>query len=348
MSFLAYIKDKIVTILLFAAFLFLLILFLQSTGYPWNNCILVLLFISFSGFLFFLIDFGKKKKYFGEVERQLAQLDKPYLLGEVMEESPCLTDRLYRRIIRTSNRSVVETVHALEQDKKEYQEYVEGWVHEAKAPLTAMNLMCARKLANEEGDAAFFRKLLLELETMESAVDQALFFARSDEVYRDYMICQINLLGVVTEAIAKNRRFLTACRMEIEVDILPETIVFSDGKWLEFLLSQILRNCGQYRRGERGRITVRAEEREKRVELSVRDDGVGIPKEELSRIFEKGFTGTNGRTRRKSTGMGLYLCRKLCKKLGMRIDAESEEGSYTRIFLEIPLEKEIQMYAECS
>ena len=105
-----------------------------------------------------------------------------------MEKSPLLTDRLYRRVLRISNRSVIETVHALEQEKQDYREYIESWIHEVKAPLTAVNLMCARKISEGGEEAAFFRKMLRETESMENAVEQALYYARSDEVYQDFLI----------------------------------------------------------------------------------------------------------------------------------------------------------------
>lgn len=348
MTLTAYLRDKTLLLLWGTGFLLFLYFFLRVTGYPQDDCILLLILILLAAVISMMVDFGRKRKYFQEIYRQLEQLDKPYLIGEVMESSPRLTDQLYRQIIRVSNRSVVETVHELEQDKKEYQEYVEGWIHEVKAPLTAMNLMCARKLAEDEVNAVFFRKLLLELESTENAVEQALFFARSDEVYRDYIIKETKLLDTVSEAIAGNRRFLTACRMKIEVSVTGECTVYSDGKWLVFMLSQILRNCGQYRKQEQGagRIAISAAEKDKLVILSIEDDGIGIAEDELPRIFEKGFTGANGRKRKKSTGMGLYLCRKLCARLGMSIGAESEEGKGTRIWLEIPREKGIHIYED--
>lgn len=348
MTFTAYLRDKILLLLWGAGVLLLMCLFLRVTGYSRDNTILLLLFVLFAIAAFITADFLTKRKYFKGIYRQLEQLDKPYLIGEVMEASPRLTDQLYRQIIRVSNRSVVETVHELEQDKREYQEYVEGWIHEVKAPLTAMNLMCARKQSEDGENAAIFRKLLLELEGMENAVEQALFFARSDEVYRDYVIKETDLLDTVAEAIAQNRRFLTACRMQIEVKVPEKCMVYSDGKWLIFMLSQILRNCGQYRKPEQGagHIEIRSEEKDKQVILLIEDDGIGISEDELPRIFEKGFTGTNGRTGKKSTGMGLYLCRKLCAKLGMGIGAASEEGKKTGIRLEIPREKGAHIYED--
>lgn len=338
-----YVKDKILFLCFYCALLLLLFCFLRITGYPADYSLLFAGLMTFLVLLYGGIDFYRKKSYFEQLFIQLEQLDKPYLIGEVMDKSPLLTDRLYRRVLRLSNRSVIETIHALEQEKLEYREYIESWIHEVKAPLTAVNLMCARKLREADGDAAFFRKMLRETESMEHAVEQALYYARSDEVYQDFLITSCSLNDVVREAVTHNRRLLTACHIKLQFDLPEDCRVWCDGIWLVFILSQLIRNSAQYRRNDSGKITFSAKEEEKRVILSVLDDGSGIPENEIDRIFEKGFTGTNGRDRKKSTGMGLYLCRKLCRKLGLSIYAQSVEGKYTQITLEIPREESLQI-----
>lgn len=343
MKLTAYIKDKTVFLCFYCALLLLLFCFLRITGYPADYSLLFAGLMTFLLLLYGGIDFYRKKVYFDQLFLQLEQLDKPYLIGEVMEKSPLLTDRLYRRILRISNRSVIETVHTLEQDKLDYREYIESWIHEAKAPLTAINLMCARKIPEGGGDAAFLRKILRETESLENAVEQALYYARSDEVYQDFLITSCSLNDIVREAVTRSRRLLTASHMSLQTDLPEDCRVYCDGIWLVFILSQLLRNSAQYRKGDRGNITITAKEEEKRVVLSVLDDGAGIPENEIGRIFEKGFTGTNGREKKKSTGMGLYLCRKLCRKLGLSIYARSREGDYTQITLEIPREESLQI-----
>ena len=112
--------------------------------------------------------------------------------------------------------------------------------------------------------------------------------------------------------------------------------VYSDTKWLEFILHQLIINSIKYSKETEARIAVSAQEKENCCVLSVSDNGLGIPENELPRIFDKGFTGTNGRLRGKSTGMGLYICRKLCDKLGHSIGAESVYGSGTTISIVFP------------
>ena len=113
-------------------------------------------------------------------------------------------------------------------------------------------------------------------------------------------------------------------------------MVYCDGIWLVFILSQLLRNSAQYKKGDCGNITITAKERPKQVLLSVRDEGTGIPDNELSRIFEKGFTGSNGRKTKSSTGMGLYLCRRLAGSMEIDLQIHSAEGQGTSVILTFP------------
>lgn len=258
-----YVKDKILFLCFYCALLLLLFCFLRITGYPADYALLFAGLMTFLVLLYGGIDFYRKKVYFDQLFLQLEQLDKPYLIGEVMEKSPLLTDRLYRRALRISNRSVIETVHALEQEKQDYREYIESWIHEVKAPLTAVNLMCARKISEGGEEAAFFRKMLRETESMENAVEQALYYARSDEVYRDFLITPCCLNDIVREAVTRNRRLLTACHITLQFDLPENCRIYCDGIWLVFILSQLIRNSAQYRREERGKITISAKEEEK-------------------------------------------------------------------------------------
>ena len=115
-----------------------------------------------------------------------------------------------------------------------------------------------------------------------------------------------------------------------------EETVYCDDKWLEFILNQIFLNAVKYKKGEDCRISIHTVRENNRTTLFLEDNGIGIQDSEIGRIFDKGFTGTNGRHNRQSTGIGLYLCRKLCRKLGISIEAQSIEGEYTRILLHFP------------
>lgn len=117
-----------------------------------------------------------------------------------------------------------------------------------------------------------------------------------------------------------------------------EIEVSTDSKWIVFILNQILQNCSKYRKSESDlEIEISAKQGKEHVILYVKDNGIGIPKGEITRVFEKGFTGTNGRlSNKKSTGIGLYLCKKLCDKLGMALELNSIQGEGTEVRLVFP------------
>ena len=169
-------------------------------------------------------------------------------------------------------------------------------------------------------------------------------YARMDAVYKDYMIAETNLQEVAQQVLLQNKYYLIQSHVKAEV-ACPDT-VYSDKKWIAFILNQLIQNSVKYGRSEGTHIQIVTKKTKSGVLLRVKDDGIGIPKEEIPRIFEKGFTGTNGRNRERSTGMGLYLCRKLCDKLNIEIRAESAEGKGTEIILMFPVSDYLTGYRE--
>lgn len=329
MNLLAFLKDKLLLLTLQAACMLALAAFLYVTGYPAVCSGIILLGWVLILTVWLLGEYVRRKRYFGQIEQILENADQKYLLGELMPESFRLEDRLYRDIIRRSNKSVIEKIHELEDARKDYREYIESWIHEVKAPIASICLLCEK----QKGETG--RRILMENGRTENYVDIALFYARSDEVYKDYLIKETTLQGTAEEVLRKNKYYLIQNRIQAEVRC-PD-IVYTDAKWIAFILNQVVLNAVKYRRDSEPRIVISTERKSHSVLLAVEDNGIGICPEDLPRIFDKGFTGTNGRAGLKSTGMGLYLCRKLCGKLGIRIGAQSEEGRGTRITLEFPV-----------
>lgn len=333
MTIFEYLKDRMPALLVNLSAMLAVAVYLTAGGVDISMTILLLVGWAFLLVIFFACGYVRRNRYFKEIEAIFHQLDKPYLLGEVMGRPSRSEDKKYREIIRRSNKSVIEAIRRLEDEQKEYKEYIESWIHDVKLPITAAALVCQNQTEPDAKETA--RKILPELSKMENLVESALFYARSDSVYQDYLIEETDLEEVINQTIARNKSFLIANRMTIEVDCSCDR-VFSDGKWLQFILSQILINAAKYKKEDCGKIRILGRDVKNGVRLSVEDEGIGIKESEISRIFDKGFTGTNGRSRARSTGIGLYLCCKLCRKLGIEISAASEEGRYTRIDLTFP------------
>lgn len=245
------------------------------------------------------------------------QLSERYLISEVMELPEQAEDRVYYQLLKMAGKSMLEQIGEVNRERLEYKEYIEQWIHEIKTPITAMKLLC------ENHRSAFTKELLLELEKTSRFTEQALYYARSEHTEKDYSVREMALSLVVHQAIADNKYLLLQNGVRLEVEEFQDT-VYSDEKWVRFILNQLIANAVKYRT-EEPLLRFSAHRQQDRVVLRVEDNGIGISPADLPRIFEKGFTGQNGRIVHQSTGIGLYLCKRLCEKLGIGIAAESSE-----------------------
>lgn len=214
---------------------------------------------------------------------------------------------------------------------EDYKEYIELWIHEIKLPIATS------KMIIENNKNKTTKKIEEELEKVENYIEQALFYARSNTVEKDYFIKKVPLKEMVNESIKKNKNALIQEKIAINIHEI-DLEVRTDNKWVVFILNQIIQNSVKYRNQDRNsQIEIYAKPGKEKVMLFIKDNGIGMKKGETTRVFEKGFTGTNGRLlSKKSTGIGLYLCKKLCNKLGMGIELESTEGEGTEICLIFP------------
>ena len=176
-----------------------------------------------------------------------------------------------------------------------------------------------------------------ELDKVEDYIEQALFYARSNTVEKDYYIKKSNLKEIVNESIKKNKSVLIQEKVEINMHDL-DINVNTDSKWIVFILSQVIQNSVKYRnKDNESNLEIYSKHRKENVILYIKDNWIGIKKGEITRVFEKGFTGTNGRlSGKKSTGIGLYLCKKLCDKLGIAIELNSDYGKGTEVKIVFP------------
>lgn len=324
-----YIQDHLPGILANIIGTALLFFYLFAIGVESGSVVLILIVWAVAALIWFSAGYWQRKRYFHNLEETFQALDKKYLIGEVAEPSHRLEDQIYFDLLRRSNKSMIEKVHELEDQRQEYKEYIEGWIHEVKTPLSVLELMCSGKRELDSG------RIRLLMERLDRDVETALYYARADQVSQDYRIREISLQETVNSAVKRQKQLLIHNRMCVEVSCGEET-VFCDEKWIEFMLGQIFSNAVKYKRNGTGTIRIFVCHKKEAVDLVVEDDGIGIKSQEIRRIFEKGFTGTNGRQREHATGIGLYLCRRLSEKLGLAIRAESEEGAWTRIILTFP------------
>ncbi len=212
----------------------------------------------------------------------------------------------------------------------DYREYIETWVHEIKTPIASTKLI----IENNQNEVT--NKIDSQMDRIEGFVEQVLYYSRSNNVNKDYIIKPINIDNVVRNVIKRNYRDFIHKRIKLDIQDIDE-IVYSDGKWVEFIINQIIGNSIKYSNNKEQMIRIYSIKKTNSVILTIEDNGVGIVTKDVNRVFEKGFTGENGRRFSKSTGMGLYLCEKLCSKLGMKISIDSEVNKGTRVTLIFPL-----------
>ena len=320
-----YVKNHLPLILLNLLGALALSLFLLATG----NAIQTVLFILITWMLVLIlcltICYLSRKKRLDKLLEMAGQLKERYLIPEVMQKPDRAEEQVFYQILKMSEKSMLERIGEVERERGEYRAYIEQWVHEVKTPITALKLLC------ENNRSPFSRDVLAELENINRYTEQALYYARSEHTEKDYSIREMNLADVVHGAIADNKYLLRQCDMAITVDDL-EPVVYADDKWVRFILNQIISNAVKYRAPQHPALRIFTERSDDQVLLSIADNGIGIPESDLPRIFEKGFTGQNGRTIHSSTGIGLYLCKRLCDKLGIGL-AASSSGSGTTITL---------------
>ena len=317
-----YVKNHLPHILLNLLGAFALSLFLLATG----NAIQTVLFILITWMLVLIlcltICYLSRKKRLDKLLEMAGQLKERYLIPEVMQEPDRAEEQVLYQLLKMAEKAMLERIDEMERERGEYRAYIEQWIHEVKTPITALKLLC------ENNRSPFSRDVLAELENINRYTEQALYYARSEHTEKDYSIREMNLADVVHGAIADNKYLLRQCDMAITVDDL-EPVVYADDKWVRFILNQIISNAVKYRASQHPALRIFTERSGDQVLLSIADNGIGIPESDLPRIFEKGFTGQNGRTIHSSTGIGLYLCKRLCDKLGIGLAASSSDKGTT-------------------
>ena len=328
MKFKDYFLNKITEILGTYFVLFLMLEFLYIIGNTFSVVFMIGMVIAVLIMTKYLMDWYRKKKYFEIITERVKDLKEPWLIAELLPVSYTIEDEIYQELLRKVGSSAIEEIHKIEDEQKEYEDYIEQWIHEVKTPITSIHLMLENRISENPG---LKKDLNVELSRLENDVELALYYARSEQIYRDYLIQKLNVRKVLLKVVNKNRTVIMNSSVAIDLDCDEALYAYGDEKWLVFMLTQVLLNAIKYKAEADAKVVMRAKRDNKRIVLNIIDNGKGIKKEELPRIFDKGFTGSNGRDNEKSTGMGLYLVHKLCEKLEIDIEADSVYGEFTEI-----------------
>ncbi|MDM8270150.1 sensor histidine kinase [Thermophilibacter provencensis] len=336
MGFGAYIADRLVPLVVGVMALAFCALVMSVYGLDAAAVAFVCAVLVIAAALALLLDWLHRRAFYQRISDMLDALDETYLATELVERPGFLEGELFYDALDRESKAMRDRIASARRRSREYREYVETWVHEIKTPIAAAHLI-AKNNPSPEVDA-----MDAEVDAIEGYVEQALYYSRGTSLEKDLQIREVLLAEVVRDALRHKARTLIGAHVAPELGELDYT-VRADPKWLSFVIGQVLVNAAKYR-GEKdgsGCVRISAARRETGLDswetvLSIADDGVGIPASDVGRVFDKGFTGENGRRFARSTGMGLYLVRELCDKMGISVWLESEEGVGTTVHLAFP------------
>ncbi|TYP69710.1 sensor histidine kinase [Paenibacillus methanolicus] len=234
----------------------------------------------------------------------------------------------YREAMEQMERRHILALNEAKAQQLEHYHFVVSWFHEIKTPISVLRLMQQTRI-----DPASLEE---ELTRIEHYVDQALYYAKLDSFSQDYEIGAVELEPFMKGIVRRHAKTFISRKIRIEFRMEPRLTVQSDPKWLQFIADQVITNSLKYT-GEHGEIVVSTRAFAQEKQLVIRDNGIGIEAKDMPRVFNRGFTGTNGRqAQAKSTGMGLYLAQELSNRLGHYMTCSSVAGAYTEMVIHFP------------
>lgn len=327
MRFKEYLKDKIIyiSLLVFAVITIEILLIPYDMQIFIKIYVAVAIIVAF--FIGFLVEYYSKKNYYDTVKSRIKELQEEYLIMEVLPKADFTEANILEDVIRDIGKSMLENVNKYKYLQEDYKDFIELWIHEIKIPIATS------KMIVENNKNEITESINEELDKIDNYTEQALFYARSNTVEKDYIVRKIQLKEIVNASILKNKAQLIQNKISIYTKDLDET-VYTDSKWCIFIINQIIQNSIKYSKNADRQIEIYGERKKENIILHIKDNGIGIKESEITRVFEKGFTGENGRiTDKKSTGIGLYLCKKLCDKLciGLELNSKKDEGTEVKL-----------------
>lgn len=333
MKFTKYLSDKKLSIFCFVMIMIFISLVIYLDGSVKVNAgsIFYIDMVSFSFYAFYIVT---SYLYYRNYYKSLADIAEN-ARDEILSRLPApksYEQILFNEVFSSLNDELSSKIQSLHEQKREYEEFITSWVHQVKTPISVSRLLIESN--SNAPDAEILYSLEEELDKIENNIEQALYYSKIGDFSKDYFVDEIGLDRLVKDTVKKHAKTFINKRISIEIEN-TDLKVITDKKWLSFILDQILSNALKYT-SDGGRIKIYGLIEDKAQKLIIEDNGIGIKPEDLGRVFDKGFTGYNGRENYKSTGIGLYLSKKMARKLGHDIEIESKYGEYTKVKIIFP------------
>lgn len=295
-----------------------------------NLIYLDLLMLLFLGIFLFII-YLYRRRWFQEIDQKIKNSDN--ILNSPIEDAHTYNERQIKKYGDTLIETHRQILNNLVAEQGDQREFIDSWVHDIKVPLAALQLI-SDDLELDIGEDKYYQ-LTNEIDRINHYVEEVLYYSRLSNFANDYLIAQYDLKSIINPVIRDNMNYFIHKHIQLKQENLDYTVL-TDQKWLGFIIQQIISNSLKYT-PEGGTITISVVVTSADLQLQIADNGVGIAPADLNRIFEKGFTGENGRhADTHATGLGLYLAEKLAKKLGHSLSATSEVGVGTTVTIHFP------------
>ncbi|WP_312441626.1 sensor histidine kinase [Lacrimispora sp.] len=332
MKFSSFLKDKILFLLAQSFLIVFLVLLLDVYHISRYAIILISTTIVITSFVALAYEYLVRSRYYNRLNKTLKSMEQKQYIASLLEEPNFAEAEMLCEILKRVTKAMNDEIASYKISQDEYREYIETWIHEIKIPISCIDLICK----NNRNDIT--KRISEETVRVDSYIEQALYYARSKNVASDYSIRRLSLDSLVKAAVKKHSKQLIGCGAQVKLDNLDHT-VYADEKWLDFIIGQIIANSIKYKKDDLT-LWFFASENQENMILFIRDNGIGISEGDLGRVFEKGFTGENGRAFAKSTGIGLYLCKELCNKMYLGLEAQSSVGNGTTIKIAFPKDRQ--------
>lgn len=330
MNFFRYLKEVKIFIILFISILFILnlnILLDYNLSKVISSLIYINSLIIFVGIIFFIFGYLEYNKKCNELFN--------YVNNNIKKEKSSLNLCIYE-VIENKINEYEKNIQSLKYELQEINDYMTNWIHQVKIPIAVLEIISQRVKELESqnnlyNESNLNKEINIELKRIENLVQQALYISRSGNYSSDFLIEEVNLEKVVKEVIRKNKYLFIYNKIDVKLDNLG-THVLTDKKWITHIVEQIIDNSCKYI-DKNGQIKIYITKDNKSTKLHIKDNGIGIASQDIERIFDKGFTGQNGRKKTKSTGMGLYISKKILNKLNHSLDVCSIQGEFCDVHI---------------
>lgn len=308
----------------------MVMLFSENDQYNLSNVLYINISCVIFVCLYITIGYFYRKAFFKGLVETIENAEEQFAI--LFPEVQTNQQKRFLELLKKIHQDNRNQLQHLNDEKKDQQEFILSWIHEVKLPIAASRLL----MENSENKTKDYLidKFEDDLDKIDNYVEQALYYSRIDSFSTDYFITEVTANQIIKSSVKKYSKLFINKEIQFQMDDSTQ-FVQSDSKWLGFVIDQIIANSIKYtERG--GKVAVQFEEDDREKRISILDSGIGIATEDLSRVFQKGFTGLTGRNQLKSTGIGLYLAKQLTRKLGHTLSIQSEEGTYTKVTIHFP------------